>query len=279
MKPFAAVAAATVLAATAAPAAAQDSSAQAVADHFTPQESAAFSKQIERDLAGRGVRVAMVFRTGRARAQLPDGIRYTHGAFWVYRTITTQDGRQLSGYAVYNLYAGDGRAWPKDRSRLVQDYPFEFTRGSFVDDVAVIVPSPEMQRRILTVIDGPAYERLHNPAYSLVANPWAGRYQNCTDFLLDVVAAAAWQTDDPVRIRADLKAHYRPTTVKAGPLLRLFGPIADSRLRTDDQTGPILTATYESLAAFMDQNGLLEAAYGLDFQRNPTVVGATQPQG
>ena len=259
---------AAALALAAVPAAAQDSSAQAVAAHFTAPEAAQFSKQIERDLAGRGARVAMVFRTGRARSALPEGISYTHGAFWVYRTITTADGRQLSGYAVYNLYAGDGHAWAKDRSRLVQDYPFDFTRGSFVDDVAVIVPSPEMQRRILAVIDSPGYERLHNPAYSLVANPWAGRYQNCTDFMLDVVGAAAWQSDDPAHIRADLKAHYEPTIVKASTVMRVFGPIADSRLKTDDQKGPIRTATYESLAAFMDKNGLLESAYTLNFQRN-----------
>jgi len=267
MRALLALTAAAAMALAALPAAAQDSSAQAVTAHFTAPEAATFSKQIERDLAAHGAQVAMVFRTGRPRSALPQGISYTHGAFWVYRTITTADGRQLSGYAVYNLYAGDGRAWAKDQSRLVQDYPFDFTRGSFVDDVAVIVPSPEMQRRILGVIDGPSYERLHNPAYSLVANPWAGRYQNCTDFMLDVVAAAAWETDEPNRLRADLKAHYQPTVVKAGPLMRLFGPIADSRLKTDDQRGPIRTATYESLAAFMDKNGLLQSAYTLNFQR------------
>jgi hypothetical protein len=252
----------------AAPAAmAQDSSMRSVAAHFTAPEAAAFSKQIERDLAARGARVAMVFRTGRPRSDLPDGIAYTHGAFWIYRTITTADGQTLSGYAVYNLYAGDGQAWPKNRSRLVQDYPFDFARGSQVDDVAVIIPSPEMQRRILAVIDSPTYEALHNPVYSLVANPWTAKYQNCNNFMLDVVGAAAWETTDPARITADLKAHYQPTIVKAGPLMRLFGPIADSRLKTDDQSGPIRTATYESMSAFMDKNGLLQAAYSLNFQR------------
>jgi hypothetical protein len=260
-----AIAAAVALAAPAAMA--QDSSMQSVAAHFTAPEAAAFSKQIERDLAAHDARVAMVFRTGRPRSDLPDGIAYTHGAFWIYRTITTADGRTLSGYAVYNLYAGDGQAWPKNRSRLVQDFPFDFARGSQVDDVAVIIPSPEMQRRMLAVIDSPTYEALHNPVYSLVANPWTPKYQNCNNFMLDVVGAAAWETTDPARITADLKAHYQPTIVKAGPLMRLFGPIADSRLKTDDQSGPIRTATYESMSVFMDKNGLLQAAYSLTFQR------------
>ncbi len=260
---------AAVLAMSAAPLVrAQDSiSTPAAVAHFTPKEAAAFSKQIEDDLAGRGARVALVFRTGRPRAKLPEGIAYTHGAFWVYRDIHTADGGTAPGYAVYNLYAGDGKAWPATESRLVQDFPFDFTRGSAVDDVAVIVPSPEMQRRMLQVIDGPDYARLHNPSYSLVANPLRDTHQNCNSFMLDVVAAAAWDTRDPAQIRADERAHYTPTVVKAGPLMRLFGPMVDGRLKTDDQSGPIRTATYESMAAFMRANGLLQAAYALPFRR------------
>lgn len=268
MRRLPAALAAAALAFAAVPAAAQDSSARAVAAHFTAPEAAAFSKQIERDLAARGARVAMVFRSGRPRESLPEGISYTHGAFFVHRAIRTADGRTLSGYAVYNLYAGDGTAWPKDESRLVQDYPFDFTRGSTVDDVAVIIPSPEMQQRLLAVIDSPTYAKVHNPSYSLVANPWSRKYQNCNNFMLNVLAAAAWQTDDPAKITANLKAHYEPTIVKAGPLMRLFGPIADSRLRTDDQKGPIRTSTNESIAAFMQKHGLLQEAYRLDFKRS-----------
>jgi Uncharacterized protein conserved in bacteria (DUF2145) len=61
------------------------STATAVA-HLTPAQAPAFSKQIEDDLATRGARVAIVFRTGRPHDKLPQGISYTHGAFWVYRT-------------------------------------------------------------------------------------------------------------------------------------------------------------------------------------------------
>lgn len=266
MRPLLALTAAAVLATAALPAAAQDSSANVVAPHFTVEQAAAFSKQVERDLASKGARVAMVFRAGRMRDQLPEGISYTHGAFWVYRTIKTADGGTLSGYAVYNLYAGDGKNWSKVESRLIQDYPLDFTRGSTVNDMAVIIPSPEMQRRILAVIDSPTYRKVHNPEYSLVANPWSRKYQNCNNFMLNVIAAAVWQTDDPQRITANLKAHYKPTIVKANSVMRLFGPIADKRLRTDDQQGPIRTATYESLAVFMQENKLLQEHYIFNYK-------------
>jgi hypothetical protein len=250
------------------PARAQDSvSTSAASRHFTPEEVARFSKQIENDLAGRGARVAMVFRAGRARERLPKGIAYTHGAFWVYRDVKTAEGTVEPGYAVYNLYGGDGKAWPTTTSRLVQDFPYDFTSGSSVDDVAVIIPSPEMQRRLLGVIDSPTYAALHNPSYTLVANPLSPKHQNCNGFMLDVIASAVWQTADREQIRADLKAHYTPTTVQAGGAMRLLAPLADARLKTDDQSGPLRTATYESLAAFMRDNGLLQDAYSINFAR------------
>ena len=256
----------TPLAAT--PVLAQDSiSAAAPTGHFSVEEIASFSKQIETDLAARGARVAIVFRAGRARDKLPKGIAYTHGAFWVYRNIQTDNGLTESGYAVYNLYAGDGQAWPTTVSRLVQDFPYDFTSGSSVDDVAVIVPSPEVQRRLLAVIDSPTYAALHNPSYSLIANPLSPKYQNCNGFMLDVMASAVWETTDKDQIRANLKAHFKPTTVEAGPVTRLLAPLVTAGLKTDDHSGPLRTATYESLADFMRADGMLQAAYSLNFQR------------
>jgi len=245
-----------------APAWAQFSSvANARSDVYPPAQLAVFSKTIETELASHGVRVAMVFRAGAPRSTLPKGISYTHGAFWVYRTIATTDGKVLHGYAVYNLYAGDGKQWPETESRLVQDWPYNFTAGTKVDDVAIIVPTPEMQRRILAIIDSPTYAALHNPNYSLIANPLASKYQNCNGFMLTVVAAAAWQTTDPAQIQADLNAHYHPTPVEVGPFKRFFAPLADHRIRTDDQSDQIVTATFESLGGFMHANGLSDAEY------------------
>ncbi|MDB5437989.1 MAG: hypothetical protein JWM33_416 [Caulobacteraceae bacterium] len=241
-------------------------SVQAPASHFTLEQAADFSKQIEDDLAGRDARVAMVFRAGRPRKDLPQGISYTHGAFFVYRDIVGADGKVLNGYAVYNLYAGDGTTVAEGRSSLVQDFPLDFTRSSTVDDVAVIVPSPEMQSRILAVIDSPTYQALHNPAYSLVANPWMGLRQNCNDFMLDVVAVAAWQTTDRAQIEANLRAHFKPTEVKVGGLALMFGPMFDKRLTLVDQSDGVKTATYESLARFMGENGLIQETYKLYFQ-------------
>ncbi len=231
--------------------------------HLTAEQAALFAKQIERDLAAKGARLAIVFRTGEDRTTLPEGISYTHGGFWTYVPISLEDGRVVNGYAVYNLYRGDGKSLPTDRSYLHQDYPIDLALATGMDDVGVIIPTPEMQRRILAIMDSPDYRKLHITAYSLVSNPHDIKYQNCTEFMLDIIAAAAWNTTDMQQIKANLKAHFKSTEVKVSGFERFFAPIAHKEIKTDDQPGRIYTATYESLAAFMKDNGLLQEAYVL----------------
>ena len=227
---------------------------------FTPEETADFSKQIERDLAAQQARLAIVFRAGVARDELPDGVRYTHGAFWIYQPIETAEGTREYGYAVYNLYHGE-----EDRrtSSLVQDWPIDFTLPDGNGEVGIIIPSPEMQRRLIEIVASTDYEALHNPDYSLVSNPHDRRFQNCTEFMLDVIAAAAWQTTDIDRIKTNLRAHFRPTQIRLGPLTRFFGQMVDERFRTADHNGRIYTATWRTMADFMLENALAANVYEL----------------
>jgi hypothetical protein len=225
--------------------------------------NAAFAKQIERDLAHHQACLAIVFRTGRPRAKLPEGISYTHGAFWIYSEIKGADGKIYKGYTVHNLYQGDGKTLPITRSYLRQDFPIDFISAAAEDDVAIIIPTPEMQRRLMATIASPAYEGMHVANYSLVSSPFDPSRQNCTEFVLDVIAASAWQTQSYAQVKANLKAHFMATPVKAGLLVRVFGPMVDPRLNLDDQKGEIETATYESISAFMATNALSETSYVL----------------
>lgn len=225
---------------------------------FTPEEAADFAKQIEEELAAQGARLAIVFRAGRPREDLPGGISYTHGAFWIHQPIRTEDGRTLYGYASYNLYHGE-----EDRrtSYLAQDWPLDFTTGDQAGEVGIIIPSPEMQRRLIAFIQSENYAAMHNPDYSLISNPHDPRFQNCTEFLLDVIAASAWETTDVDQLKANLRAHFQPARIRVGLLARLFGPSVDERVRLEDHGSRIFTATFRSLGDFMLENGLASDAY------------------
>ncbi len=241
------------------------------AQFLTVEEAAAFSKQVERSLAEKGARVGIVFRSGRSRDRLPENVRYTHGAFWVYQDIEREDGSRMQGYVVYNLFHGDGESLPKTKSYLAQDFPLDFAVGSSVDDIAVIVAAPELQRRILQVMASETYEQLHIEDYSLISNAANATFQNCNEFMLDVIAAAAWQTSDYDQIKANLAAHFQPTVIDTNLMERIFAPVADVRLKTADHPGKIETVTYESIAGFLKKFDMLQDTYVIQRDRELTL--------
>jgi hypothetical protein len=63
------------------------------APRFAPEKIVAFAKKVEKTIAARGARVALVARIGRPPGEMPPGMRYTHVGFAVYSQITMKDGR------------------------------------------------------------------------------------------------------------------------------------------------------------------------------------------
>jgi hypothetical protein len=221
-------------------------------------EVAAFSNRVQQDLAGRGANVAIVARVGRDPALLPDGIQYTHVAFWVYSRITQADGSTGMGYRIYNLYQQPGDL---TRSDLVQDTPADFFAGAHRLDAGIIIPDARLQRKLLDVIASPAYAALHNPSYSVLANPWSSQFQNCTEHTLDVLMAALYDTTDPRQIKANIAAYFEPQQVRLNGLQRLLAPAASQALTTADHGSVVKTATFGSIARFMEGNDLAELTY------------------
>lgn len=179
------------------------SSAQA-SPHFPPEQIIGFAKKVERTLASEGARVAILARMGRPLADMPEGMRFTHVAFAVYSTITLANGSTVPGYAIYNLYQNDDQP---NVSHLAQDFPVDFFAGVAVLEAGILIPSPELQQRLLEVIGSPVYAALHDPRYSLIANPYTLGRQNCTEFVLDVINAAIYQTNDINIIKANMREY------------------------------------------------------------------------
>ncbi|MGI9508982.1 MAG: DUF2145 domain-containing protein [Geminicoccaceae bacterium] len=224
------------------------------------EDVSAFADQVQKNLAERGAHVALVARVGRDPGELPAGIAYTHVGIWVYSNIEMADGRNVRGYAVNNLYQ---RADDLDVSDLVQDYPADFFAGAYNLDAGIIVPDRRLQAKLLDVINAPTYQRLHNPSYSVVANPDSNAFQNCTEHTLNLLMAALYDTDDMTRIKANTRAHFTPQTVEISPLKRLVGPMVMDGVAMSDQTRTVRTATFTTIADFMASFELVESAYRL----------------
>lgn len=218
--------------------------------HFSPEKIMSFAKKVEKTLAAKGARVAIVARMWRPISELPEGMHFTHVGFAVYSEISMQDGRKLPGYAMYNLYQKENRP---DISGLVQDYPVDFFAGVAELESGIIIPSIELQKRLLKVIFSPTYSALHESRYSLIANPYTLGRQNCTEFVLDILNAAIYQTSDIKQIKKDEKAYFVAQTVNVNPLKLMLGAMFKSEISLSDQTGIPVTATFEKIAAFLQQ--------------------------
>jgi hypothetical protein len=243
--------AACLLAASSLPAYAINGSSSAAEEiHFSAAQVISFAKQVEKTLAEKGAHVAILARMGRPASELPEGMHFTHVAFAVYSQITTADGRKIPGYAIYNLYQQNDHP---EISTLVQDFPVDFFAGVAVLEAGIIIPSANLQQRLLDVINSPTYAALHDPHYSLIANPYTLGKQNCTEHTLDVISAAIYQTSDLRRIKANEKAYFKAQPVKVNPFKLALGSMFSAEISTSDQPGEPVTATFETIAQYLQK--------------------------
>lgn len=225
------------------------------APNFEPEEIVRFSKNIEKILAEKQAAVAIVGRIGRPQSELPLGIQFTHTAFWVYSRIQTRDGKIVPGYAVYNLYQ---RAAQPDRSDLIQDYPVDFMLGVYDLKVGIIVPRRALQKRLLNAISSDTYQQLHNPDYSAIANPYNNKYQNCTEFMVNVIFASIYKTDNMQEIKSRMRTWFDPQPVEVSQLKLALGSLVMPDIKLDDHNNKPMTTTFSTIAEFMEAENLAE---------------------
>lgn len=228
---------------------------------YTYAEVETIAALAERELVGRNVDVAIVFRTGRLRKDMPDGVLYTHGAFWVRET----DAAGKVSYAVHNLYQGEGRL--SNTSGLYQDDPQMFVRGTIVSDFGIIVPSAALQAKLKQFIGSPAYAALHNPSYSIVSNPHNDQFQNCNEFMLDVMVSLIHETDDYSQIKRLAEQRFEPQHVTMGPIIDRLAPLLIQDVSAQDHAGPIHTATYRTLGTYLENEGYLAEMFEWHFDK------------
>jgi len=210
-----------------------------------------YGAQIISHLNDNNVEMAIISRSGQPRKKLPDGISFTHSAFWL---------RNGDSYDVYNLYHGE-----KNRlvSSLVTDTAADFLRLTRESDVGILLPKPDVQTALAAHIMSANYARVHQVNYSLISNPLDTRYQNCNEFMLDVLASFAWNEYDADAIKNRLAKGFKPTEIKAGFVRRHIAPLVDERLVMADHGKQIFTTTRLDLQEFMVSENMLDKAYVL----------------
>jgi len=138
----------------------------------------------------------------------------------------------------------------------------------FLDDLwrmeaVIVVPSPEMQQRLTAVLAAGKHVPLHQSSYSMVAYPFATRYQNSNQWTLEVLAMAGARDvaiDSREQAQGWLKmAGYQPTELKLDALTRLGARMTRANVAFDDHPNElrysdrIRTVTVDSVLRFVER--------------------------
>ena len=226
-----------------------------------PEAIVTFAKDVEKYAASKGARAFIIARVGRPQKDLPKGIEFTHTAIAIYSDITLDSGEVVQGYAIHNLYQRNEKP---DRSFLMTDYPVDFFWSSHDLKAGILIPTEDMQLRLIEMITSGKNKELHNDRYSVLANPMNSKYQNCTEHTLDIINAAIYQTTDIERLKANTKAHFEPQRVRTGGFKLLLGELFRSDITTNDHKGKVYTTTFMSIARYLEKYDLL--AHGAVFK-------------
>ena len=218
-----------------------------------PEQIIGFAKNVEKYAAAQGARAFIIARVGRPPQDLPKGIHYTHTAIALYSDITLESGEVIQGYAIHNLYQKEGEL---DKSQLVTDYPVDFFWGAYDLQVGIIIPTDEIQSRLIALISSGQDKSLHNANYSVLANPMNQQFQNCTEYTLDLLNAAIYQTTDISRIKANTQAYFKPQRVHTSGFKLMLGSLLQDDITTEDHTGKVATATFTTIGQYLKQYGL-----------------------
>jgi hypothetical protein len=220
--------------------------------NLDPVEVVTFAKDVEKYAASKGARAFIVSRLGTPKSELPDGVQFTHVGVAIYSTIQLEDGKTVQGYAFHNLYQD---AEGSKTSSIVTDYPVDFFWGAVELKAGIIIPTPELQQLLIENISNGKHLSLHNPKYSVLSNPFNSKYQNCTEYILDIINASIYQTTDIQQLKVNAKAHFKPKRIKKS-LKLLLGRLLKDDVTTKDHGRKLYTATFTTIGEYLESNQL-----------------------
>ena len=143
----------------------------------------------------------------------------------------------------------------------------------FLDDpyeyiAAIEVLTPDVQARLLPLLkDNARVAQLHEPAYSMLAYPWAVQYQQSNQWALETLALAlepSATTRDRAQAWLKFKG-YEPTTLHLSALTRLGARITAANIAFDDHPNEkrfsdrIETVTVDSVFDWLQRSGQAQA--------------------
>jgi hypothetical protein len=215
------------------------------------QRSMLLAEHTARQLDQSGAQVVVLARSGQNLSEY--GLRYSHLGF-AYR----DGGKWRVAHKLNQCGTAHAAVYRQGLGDFFLDDLYQY-------EAAFVIPTPEVQAKLLPALsDNPKLGQLNTPAYSVVAYPWAQRYQQSNQWAIETMA----MTQDPAamsreRAQAWLRLQgYQPTTLHISALKRLGGRLTAANIAFDDHpnekrfTDRIETVTVDSVFTWLNRSGL-----------------------
>jgi hypothetical protein len=224
-------------------------------DVATVRQGMALAERTAKRLNESGAQVVLLARAGQDLSRY--GVGWSHMAFaYKDRDSAGQPWRVV--HKLNNCGTAVGSLYRQGLGEFFLDRMFRYEAG-------IVILSPEVQASLLPVLrDNNRVARLHVEAYSMVAYPWAQRYQQSNQWLLETLAGAvepAATTRKQAQAWLQLR-DYRPTTLRLGAMQRFGARATSANVAFDDHPGEkrftdrIETVTVDSVFTWLQRSGL-----------------------
>jgi hypothetical protein len=224
----------------------------------------ALAEKTRNALNASGEKVVILARAGQDLTKY--GLRYSHLAL----AYQLPDGQGGNTWRVLHKLNDCGTS----SSAIYRQGLGEF----FLDDLwryeaAWIAPSPEVQARLLTVIQSPVQAiQMHHKPYSIVSYAWGTKYQQSNQWAIETLALAMEPSitqasynvaDSRAKAQAWLQFKgYQPTALRIDGMTRLGGRISSANVAFDDHPSEkrfsdrIETVTVDSVFQWLQRSQL-----------------------
>ena len=185
------------------------------------------AERTARALDASGAEVVLIARAGQDLSKY--GLRWSHiGLAYKETTDTGTAWRVL--HKLNHCGSARGDIFRQGLAEFFLDDPHEFRAG-------FAVLSAELQHGLHQLLhDNVNAQRLHTPAYNMVAYPWAQQYQQSNQWAIETMAMAA---EPMARSREQAQAWlrfkgYEPTTLRLSAMTRLGARMSAANVAFDD---------------------------------------------
>lgn len=201
-----------------------------------------------------GASVVLLARVGQDLSE--HGLRYSHMGIAAY---DADAGRWQVTHLLNECGTGHSALYREGLANFFMD-------DLHVFETLIVVPRSEVQRALADALKSGLHVVMHAPAYSTIAYPYSTRYQNCNQWVLELVAGSAappGQYSDRRSAQQWLaQSAYRPSVIRISSGKRLGARLFSTNVRFDDHPSGALSSeryqvvSVESVVSFLRESGM-----------------------